>query len=340
VTITYQPKNILVTGGAGFIGGHFLCYMHKTHPTVHLVNVDKLTYAGSLNHLKEIATSNRYHFIQGDICDATLLKQLMTHYHIDTIVHFAAESHVDRSIHSPHAFMETNVMGTFQLLEAAKTYWFDAKKEASQCRFHHIGTDEVFGSLAPHQAGFTEETAYQPRSPYSASKAASDHLVMAYFHTYGLPITLSNCSNNYGPHQHSEKFIPTIINACLKKEMIPVYGNGQNKRDWLYVEDHCRAIDTILRHAPVGSRYNIGGCNEWENIHLAKYICEKMDKQLPFEGSYLDLLRFVTDRPGHDFRYAIDEKKIRNELQWAPLETFETGILKTIASIMNTTTPL
>lgn len=322
----YQPHHILVTGGAGFIGSNFIRYVLAHEPHINIVNLDKLTYAGSLDHLKDLPASNRHHFIQGDICDAKLVQHLLAHHQIDTIVHFAAESHVDRSIAAPAAFIETNVLGTFTLLEAAR--------QANISLFHHISTDEVFGSLTPNDPAFTEKTAYQPRSPYSASKAGSDHLVHAYHHTYGLPVTITNCSNNYGPHQHNEKFIPTVIRACLQEKPIPIYGNGKNIRDWLYVTDHCEGILEVIKHGQLGESYNIGGNNEWENIALAKYICEQFDKLKPRSTPYASLLSFVTDRPGHDFRYAIDTSKIKSELNWAPKETMASGLLKTIKFYM------
>ena len=328
---SYQPQSMLVTGGAGFIGSNFIRHALQHEPNIVIVNLDKLTYAGSLDHLQDLPHPERHHFIQGDITDAKLVRHLMMHHHIDTIVHFAAESHVDRSIASPAAFVETNVMGTFTLLESARHHWFDVQEcDPNQRRFHHISTDEVYGSLQTNDASFTEKTAYQPRSPYSASKAGSDHLVNAYHHTYGLPITMSHCSNNYGPHQHAEKFIPTIIRACLQQQPIPIYGNGKNIRDWLYVEDHCRGIMDIIKRGKMGESYNMGGENEWENLTLARYICEQMDKIKPQKFSYSSLLQFVTDRQGHDFRYAIDISKIKNELSWSPQETLETGMRKTI----------
>lgn len=330
--MTYQPKSMLVTGGAGFIGANFIRHVLTHHENIQIINVDKLTYAGSLNNLKNLPNSERHHFIQGDIADKKLINHILQHHHIDTIVHFAAESHVDRSITSPEDFVNTNVTGTFVLLEAARHHWLEIDKlSASQCRFHHISTDEVYGSLKPTDPAFTEQTSYSPRSPYSASKAASDHLVNAYYHTYGLPITMSNCSNNYGPYQHVEKFIPTIIHACINQRSIPIYGNGKNIRDWLYVDDHCEAIMTILQRGKVGDNYNIGGNNEWENLSLARYICEQMDKINPQKERHESLLQFVTDRAGHDFRYAINADKMKNELGWMPKETLESGMAKTIA---------
>jgi dTDP-glucose 4,6-dehydratase len=328
----YQPKIMLVTGGAGFIGSNFVRHVLQHEPNIKIINLDKLTYAGSLNNLQSLPddSDSRHLFIQGDITDAGLVKKILKTHIIDTIVHFAAESHVDRSISSPIDFIHTNIIGTFTLLEAAQQF--------SIQRFHHISTDEVYGSLNLQDPFFTEKTAYQPRSPYSASKAGSDHLVMAYFHTYQLPITISNCSNNYGPYQHAEKFIPTIIQACLQKKPIPIYGNGKNIRDWLYVEDHCSAIMRIIKKGKIGENYNIGGNNEWENTHLARYICEKLDHIMPHTHSYTDLITFVTDRMGHDLRYAIDNSKITAELDWQPQENLETGMAKTIEFYLKTRT--
>lgn len=334
--MTFQPQHMLITGGAGFIGTNFIRYVLAHDPSIHIVNLDKLTYAGSLDNLKDLEEIKRYFFYQGDITDNLLVKHILQHHQIDTLVHFAAESHVDRSIHSPHDFIETNIMGTYILLENARRYWFDiAKYEPLQCRFHHISTDEVYGSLENDSKASTEQTAYQPRSPYSASKAGSDHLVYAYYHTFGLPITLSHCSNNYGPYQHTEKFIPTIIQACLHRQSIPIYGKGKNIRDWLFVEDHCRGILDIIKHGKVGESYNMGANNEWENIKLAHYICEQLDKLVPSKQPYHSLLAYVTDRLGHDFRYAIDSSKIKDELNWQPLIPFETGVQKTIMFYLN-----
>lgn len=322
--MTYQPRSMLITGGAGFIGANFIRHILTRENNINIINLDKLTYAGSLDHLKNLPHPERHHFIQGDITDAALIRHVLQHHHIDTIVHFAAESHVDRSIHQPAEFIHTNINGTFVLLEAARHHWFEVEKcEPAHCRFHHISTDEVYGSLNPDDPRFTEKTAYDPRSPYSASKAASDHLVNAYHHTYGLPITISNCSNNYGPYQHAEKFIPTIIRSCLNWQRIPIYGNGKNIRDWLHVGDHCRGILQIIKQGKMGERYNLGGNNEWENIELARYICKQFDSLQPRKESYESLLELVTDRPGHDFRYAIDASKIKRELGWEPEQTLE-----------------
>lgn len=326
--MSYQPRNMLVTGGAGFIGANFIRYVLANESFI-IINLDKLTYAGSHDNLLHLPHANRHHFIQGDIADQPLVEQIFAKYKIDTVVHFAAESHVDRSILDPSAFVTTNVTGTYTLLEAARKYWH-TWDELNQCRFHHISTDEVFGSLDEHSPAFTEKHPYQPRSPYSATKAAADHLVYAYHHTYGLPITLSHCSNNYGPYQHEEKFIPTIIRACLDRQSIPVYGSGDNVRDWLYVADHCAGIMTILKQGIVGRCYNLGGNNEWNNLTLARYICESMDDLIQPTISHCSLLNFVTDRPGHDFRYAMDISRINKELHWVPRESFSSGIKKTI----------
>lgn len=327
----YEPHCLLVTGGAGFIGSNFIHVTQALHPTWTIINLDKLTYAGSLDHLAGLPHPEKHHFVHGDIADAALVQSLFEKHPIDTVVHFAAESHVDRSIANPRAFVETNVLGTFTLLEAARQAWLvKQNRDASQCRFHHISTDEVFGSLATDDPAFTEETPYHPRSPYSASKAGSDHLVQAYHHTYGLPITLSNCSNNYGPRQHPEKFIPTVIRACQQLTPIPIYGNGKNIRDWLYVDDHCRAILAILQNGRVGETYNIGGNNEWENMALALVICELMDKRKPEHAPHARLINHVTDRAGHDFRYAINNEKIKRELAFEPQETLMSGLAKTL----------
>lgn len=328
---TYNPKNILVTGGAGFIGANFVHFMLSRYSDLKLVNLDKLTYAGTLDNLVEAQDNPNYTFIQGDICDAKLIGQILREHEIDTIVHFAAESHVDRSISGPEEFVRTNVMGTFTLLEEARRYWYTEKGlDQEGCRFHHISTDEVYGTLEAEDPAFTEETPYAPNSPYSASKAGSDHLVRAYFHTYKFPVVTTNCSNNYGPYQNGEKFIPTIIRSCMEQKPIPVYGDGSNIRDWLYVTDHCSAIDTVVRKGALGEVYNIGGKNEWNNLNIVKKICELMDELKPAEKPHESLISFVKDRPGHDWRYAIDNGKIQAELNWEPDETFETGIRKTV----------
>ncbi|PIW47007.1 MAG: dTDP-glucose 4,6-dehydratase [Zetaproteobacteria bacterium CG12_big_fil_rev_8_21_14_0_65_54_13] len=328
----YQPRKILVTGGAGFIGCNYVRYMLDSDPDVQIVNLDKLTYAGSLDNLTDLPDASRHTFVAGDICDRALVDKLLREYQIDTVVHFAAESHVDNSIAGPEVFVQTNVMGTFTLLEAARHYWLhEARLDAGQCRFHHISTDEVYGTLAADDPAFSEATPYAPNSPYSASKAGSDHLVRAYFHTYGLPVTTSNCSNNYGPYQHGEKFIPTVIRSCREGKPIPVYGDGSNIRDWLYVEDHCSGIDAVIRRGLPGEVYNIGGINEWKNLDICKLICRLMDEFHPSSSSdHAALITFVKDRPGHDWRYAIDAAKMNDQLGWQPAETFESGIRKTV----------
>ena len=327
----YQPSNLLITGGSGFIGSNFIHYLLAGDPQVQIVNLDRLTYAGSKTNLDHISDPRRYHFIHGDISDPGLIQTILDSYMIDTVIHFAAESHVDRSILGPAPFIHTNVMGTFVLLEATRTYWLDQKGWGSEnCRFHHISTDEVFGSLDQGAPPFTEDSPYRPNSPYSATKAASDHLVRAYHHTYGLPVTTSNCSNNYGPRQHTEKFIPTIISACREQRPIPVYGDGSNVRDWLFVGDHCEAIDKVVRLGKVGETYNIGGNDERANIDVAQMICRTMDKLYPRPSSCLDLIQFVTDRPGHDWRYAIDSNKFAKCMAWQPRHQFNDGIIKTI----------
>lgn len=327
----YQPKNILVTGGAGFIGCNYVRYMFANNDDIKIVNLDKLTYAGSMANLSDLEDEVRHHFIKGDICDKQLVSQLLEQHSIDTIVHFAAESHVDRSLIGPGEFITSNVVGTFTLLEAAREYWQQANGlDEAQCRFHHISTDEVYGSLGAADKAFTERTAYAPNSPYSASKAASDHLVRAWHHSYGLPVTTSNCSNNYGPYQNPEKFIPTVIRACQQEAPIPVYGDGSNIRDWLYVDDHCSGIDAVVRKGTIGETYNIGGNNEWANLDICKVICDLMDQSMPAAVSHQQLIEFVTDRPGHDWRYAVDSSKISTDLGWQPLETFESGIIKTV----------
>jgi len=318
-----------VTGGAGFIGCNFVRHLLAVDPDASIVTLDLLTYAGSLDNLRELPDPNRHVFVQGDICDRPLVDRLLREHQIDTIAHFAAESHVDRSITGPAAFVQTNLVGTFTLLEAARAAWLDGKTP-EHCRFHHISTDEVYGTLKRDDPPFTEITPYAPNSPYSASKAGSDHLVRAYFHTYGLPVVTTNCSNNYGPFQHDEKFIPTVIRSCLLQQPIPVYGDGSNIRDWLYVEDHCRGVEAVIRQGRLGETYNIGGCNEWANLDIAKLICKLLDQRRPEHAPHERLITFVTDRPGHDWRYAIDASRMDEELGWRPLETFETGIAKTV----------
>jgi dTDP-glucose 4,6-dehydratase len=327
-----QSDTILVTGGAGFIGSNFVLQWIATE-TSSVVNLDKLTYAGNPSNLASVASDRRYKFLQGDICDRELVAELLLTHHPRAIVHFAAESHVDRSIHGPDDFVRTNVNGTFSLLEEARAYWSGLEKEAKTAfRFLHVSTDEVYGSLAPADPAFSENTRYAPNSPYSASKAASDHLVRAYFHTYGLPSVATHCSNNYGPFQFPEKLIPLVILHALKGKPIPVYGDGQNVRDWLFVEDHCEAIRLVLARGRVGETYNIGGKNELKNLDVVNAICSVLDELQP-EASVLPhnkLISYVTDRPGHDRRYAMNIGKIESELGWRPGETFATGIRKTI----------
>lgn len=319
---------ILVTGGAGFIGANFILeWLHRIDEPV--VNFDKLTYAGNLQNLSSLQGDTRYVFVQGDICDSQKLKQLFDNYQPRAIIHFAAESHVDRSIHGPDDFIQTNIVGTFRLLEVARHYWSKQTGKAhDDFRFLHVSTDEVYGSLAPDAPAFTEEHAYSPNSPYSASKASSDHLVRAYHHTYGFPTLTTNCSNNYGPFQFPEKLIPLMIVNALAGKPLPVYGDGLQIRDWLYVKDHCNAILRVLDAGIPGGTYNIGGWNEKPNIEIVRLICDLLNEFCP--GDYYQLVSYVTDRPGHDRRYAIDARKIERELAWKPMETFETGIRKTV----------
>ena len=323
---------ILVTGGAGFIGSNFILQWIASE-RARILNLDKLTYAGNLNNLRAVEADPRYCFGQGDIVDRELLRNVLRHEQPRAIVHFAAESHVDRSIHGPDDFVRTNVNGTFSLLEEARAYWSAlAGPDRALFRFLHVSTDEVYGSLGASDAPFSETTPYAPNSPYSASKAASDHLVRAYHHTYGLPVLTTNCSNNYGPHQFPEKLIPLmILNACAGKPL-PVYGDGKNVRDWLYVEDHCHAIRAVLSHGRVGETYNIGGRNEKKNLEIVGAICGLLDELRPNDPAvpHSQLVTFVKDRAGHDRRYAMDTRKIERELNWRPRETFESGIQKTV----------
>ena len=331
----HTPKNILVTGGAGFIGSNFIHYLLAKDSAVRIINLDALTYAGSLKNLEGLPDPSRHMFVHGDICDRPLVDQLLRNHEIDSVVHFAAESHVDRSITGPGEFVRTNVTGTFTLLEACRQYWLTEKKwRGGRARFHHISTDEVYGTLGKDDPPFTEETPYAPNSPYSASKAASDHLVRAYFHTYQLPVVTTNCSNNFGPRQHPEKFIPTVIRACLEGKPIPVYGDGSNVRDWLYVEDHCTGIEAVLRGGRLGECYNIGGGNEQHNIDLVRMICRIMDEQRPQAAPHEKLIKFVTDRPGHDWRYAIDAQKIGAFLFWKRADHFGKELQETVAAFL------
>jgi len=322
-----MKKYILVTGGAGFIGSHVVRLLVNKYPDYHLVNLDKLTYAGNLANLKDVESAENYTFVKGDITDAAFIQQLFEDFNFDMVVHLAAESHVDRSIANPIEFVVTNVLGTVTLLNAAKNAW---QNNYEGKLFYHISTDEVYGSLGD-EGFFTETTAYDPHSPYSASKASSDHFVRAYHDTYKLPVIISNCSNNYGSYQFPEKLIPLAINNIKHSKPIPVYGKGENVRDWLWVEDHARAIDTILHKGRIGATYNIGGFNEWKNIDLIRLLCSIMDKQLNREpGTSAKLITFVTDRAGHDLRYAIDASKLNKELGWQPSLQFEEGLEKTV----------
>ena len=324
--------SILVTGGAGFIGSNFVHTWLAHHDEV-LVNLDKLTYAGNLRNLQALADDRRHHFVQGDIGDTTLVSQLLATHQPRAVLHFAAESHVDRSIHGPMDFIQTNVVGTFQLLESVRAYWAGLNNQSRQAfRFLHVSTDEVYGSLAPEAPAFSETHPYEPNSPNSASKAASDHLVRAWHHTYGLPVLTTNCSNNYGPYHFPEKLIPLVIHNALAGKPLPIYGDGMQVRDWLYVEDHCKAIMRVLDAGRLGETYNVGGWNEKPNIEVVRTLCALLDELQPrADGqSYASQMTFVKDRPGHDRRYAIDARKLERELGWRPEETFETGLRKTV----------
>ena len=326
-----SKRNIIITGGAGFIGSHVVRLFVNNYPHYNIINVDKITYAGNLANLKDIEDRPNYKFKRLDICDFEDLYQLFQDENIDGVIHLAAESHVDRSIKDPFTFAKTNVMGTLSLLQAAKLYWESRPEGYEGKLFYHISTDEVYGALGFDDTLFTEETKYDPHSPYSASKASSDHFVRAYHDTYGMPTIVTNCSNNYGPYQFPEKLIPLFINNIRTRKPLPVYGNGENIRDWLYVEDHARAIETIFHRGKIADTYNIGGCNEWRNIDLIKVIIATVDRLLGNpEGHSIDLITYVTDRPGHDARYAIDASKLRRELDWQPSLQFEEGIERTV----------
>lgn len=324
-------RNIIITGGAGFIGSHVVRLFVNKYPEYQIINIDKLTYAGNLENLKDIEARENYTFVKADICDFEKMLKIIHDFKIDGIIHLAAESHVDRSIKDPFTFAQTNVMGTLSLLQAAKTIWETLPEKYDGKRFYHISTDEVYGALNFDDTLFTEETKYDPHSPYSASKASSDHFVRAYHDTYGMPTIVTNCSNNYGPYQFPEKLIPLFINNIRNRRPLPVYGKGENVRDWLYVEDHARAIDIIFHEGKIADTYNIGGFNEWKNIDLIKVIIKTVDRLLGNpEGHSLDLITYVTDRQGHDLRYAIDSRKLKNELGWEPSLQFEEGIEKTV----------
>lgn len=330
-----MSKTILITGGAGFIGSNFVPYFAAKYPEYNIINLDKLTYAGNLENLAECESMPNYTFVHGDICDRELIDKLFAEHDIRGVIHFAAESHVDNSIKCPDAFIKTNINGTFNLVDAARRHWMDGPSQVKagyeDCRFHHISTDEVYGAL-DETGFFTETTPYAPNSPYSASKASSDFIVRAYHHTFGMNVTTSNCSNNYGPKQHNEKLIPHIIAAALAGNPLPIYGRGENVRDWLYVLDHCKAIDLIFHNGKSGETYNIGGHNERNNITIVNTICDILDNLRPRADGhkYAEQITFVADRAGHDFRYAIDATKLETELGWRADETFDTGIVKTV----------
>ena len=327
-----NPEVFFITGGCGFIGSNFIQYILENTDVKRVVNLDKLTYAGNTSNLKEFDSDNRYVFIKGDIIDSKLVRSIFQNHNPDCLVHFAAESHVDRSIDGPAEFINTNIIGTFTLLEESLRYHKSLSNNSeAEFRFHHISTDEVFGSLGK-TGSFTEATPYDPSSPYSAAKASSDHLVRAWHRTFGLPVLITNCSNNYGPYQFPEKLIPLMIINCLNEKPLPVYGKGDNIRDWLYVEDHCNAIVSVLKEGIIGETYNIGGRTEMSNLKIVETICDSLNEIYPSPSgkSYRELITFVTDRPGHDYRYSIDASKIEKELNWMPNESFKTGISKTI----------
>lgn len=326
-------RNVLVTGGAGFIGANFVRCLLDLEPAARVINLDLLTYAGSRENLTDLPDPSRHTLVHGDICDRDLIDRLLTEHEIDTIVHFAAESHVDRSITGPAAFVQTNIVGTFALLDAARRAWKGASDEAR--RFHHVSTDEVFGALKPHEPPFHERTAYSPNSPYAASKASSDHLVRAYHHTYGLPVTISNCSNNYGPLQFPEKLIPLMILNGLSGMPLPVYGDGRQVRDWLHVEDHCRGVHAVLKRGRPGGTYLFGGGNQLTNLEVVRLLCDILDEVHPEGRPHANLIRFVADRPGHDLRYAIDDSQTRACLHWSPTRNLQDGLRETVAWYRN-----
>lgn len=328
-----KHKSLLITGGAGFIGSNFIIDFLNRHSNTCIINLDKLTYAGELSNLDEISNRDNYMFVKGDICDRFLIEDLFNEHKFDGVIHFAAESHVDNSIENPDAFIQTNVFGTFNLLNVARHNWMSApfrfKENCEHKRFLHISTDEVYGTLG--ETGlFTEQTPYAPNSPYSASKASSDFIVRSFYHTYGMNVVTTNCSNNYGPRQHDEKLIPTIIRKAINDEPIPIYGDGMNVRDWLFVNDHCKGIELVFFNGISGETYNIGGKNERNNLYIANKICDILDEMIPKSETYKNQITFVKDRPGHDFRYAIDASKIEIDLGWKAIENFESGIKKTV----------
>ena len=330
--------NILITGGAGFIGSNFIHFLQRGEPDIFIVNLDAITYAANLDNLADLPDPGRYLFINGDVCDSKLVNRILREHGITTIVHFAAESHVDRSIHGPADFVRTNIVGTFTLLDAARQAWsIDKTVPVEKTRFHHVSTDEVFGSLGPLDPAFSETTPYAPNSPYAASKASSDHLVRAYYHTYGLPVTITNCSNNYGPYQFPEKLVPLTILNALAGRPLPIYGDGMQIRDWLYVEDHCEAIWRVVQHGSPGQTYNVGGGNQSPNLEVVKNICAILDELVPDSrfAPHDSLCRFVADRPGHDRRYAMNSEKIGRELGWHPKETPHSGLIKTVQWYLN-----
>lgn len=333
-------KRLLVTGGAGFIGSNFIRYVQENAPKTEIINLDHLTYAGSLENLKDLPAPENHHFIKGNICNQELVETLLRKHNIDTIVHFAAESHVDRSLQGPGTFVQTNINGTFALLEAARRVWLEeGQKDEDQVRFHHISTDEVYGSLKPEEPAFTETTPYAPNSPYAASKASSDHLVRSYAHSFGLPITISNCSNNYGPYQFPEKLIPLMILNAINGKPLPIYGDGMQIRDWLYVEDHCEAIWRIIEEGSAGESYNIGGGNQPPNIEIVQTICEILDQKdiVKEHAPHKQFIKYVKDRPGHDRRYAMNIDKINRELGWQPKHSLEEGLVSTVEWYLSNT---
>jgi dTDP-glucose 4,6-dehydratase len=333
-------QRILVTGGAGFIGSHVVKHLVQKYPSYHIINFDALTYAGSLDNVKEVADAANYTFIQGDITDAAAVDRVFSRFGITQVIHLAAESHVDRSIANPLAFIDTNIRGTAVLLNACRANWSAAQQSAQAVRFYHISTDEVFGALG-ETGSFSETTPYDPRSPYSASKASADHLVRAYHHTYGLPVVISNCSNNYGTHQYPEKLIPVIVRNIANGQPLPVYGQGTNVRDWLAVEDHVAAIDLILHRGKVGETYCVGGDNEWRNIDLVHLLCRLVEEDLGLTAGWAQsLITYVTDRAGHDYRYAIDATKLKRELGWRPTVNFEEGLRRVVAFYSRDSKPL